>query len=119
MALSDRLTGLKGHQIELPPPPSVEAIPFDQAKVGRLMADATSIIESYYPAGAMDWLIANRPDVYQHLQEREKLVDEAYQAENLDEVVKLLQKYVDAHQRAFKVFEARPPVVERQTELGV
>ena len=90
---------------------------FDQVRAMRLVADAVGLISSFYPDGALGWLRENRPDVMRYLTAAEIALDMAIVNENGPELTVALEKYVQYHQRAFKVFETRPPVAEVQTDM--
>lgn len=90
---------------------------FDGDKAYRLMRDAISLLNSFYPDGALEWLTINRPDVGKHLLEAENDIDQAIFAEDIDQVTAALERYVKLSRAAFKVFEARPPVIEVQEKL--
>lgn len=114
MALSDRIKGLSQHKIELPPPSPEPVAQFDQDKADHLLQDTCSLISSAYTAGALDWLQENRTDVCNFLKECETVVEAAYLSKDMSKLVQALAKYQGAYQRAFKLFEARPPVIEVQ-----
>ena len=90
---------------------------FDQEHAGRLMRDAVSLLLSFYPMGALEWLEVNRPDVFRLLRASEQEIDAAVLAGDQKRLVRALEVYTRGHQKAFEVFTCRPPVIERQGTL--
>ncbi len=113
MSLLENCPGLQAHQVEVP-----EAKPFDREKAYRLVRDAVSLLGSYYPAGALEWLRENRPDVTRFLKETEAELDRAVLDGDMAAFARTLEVYTRSHQRAFRIYEERPPVVEAQGEMS-
>jgi hypothetical protein len=107
------LPGLAAHRIV-----PEEKIPvFDHEKAYRLISDAYSVLTSLYPAGGLEWLRENRIDVIEHLKSADARLDKAAAGEDLAAFTKALEHYTNSYRRAFDVFNARPPVIERQEGL--
>ncbi len=115
MSLLGNIPGLSRHApvIAPPTPPG-----FDLERACSLMRQALSILENYYPAGAMEWLRVHRPEVVAHLKERALQVDRAVLAEDMPAVIAAVDVYREAHERAFKIYLARPPVIEVDPQGG-
>ena len=111
--LISNIPGLAAHRVAVP----VAASPFDRERAIRLTGDAVSLLSSYYPAGALEWLKENRPDVDRYLREAEQDLDESIEREDLPRFTKALEIYIKRHQRGFEIFNERPPVMEVQGEL--
>lgn len=94
--------------------PSVD---FDSNKVQLLISDTYSRVNSLCPKGAAEWLEEHRPDVVVHLLQAGKAVDAAYAAEDVTAVKEALKTWERYHLAAWKRYETRPPVIERQDEL--
>lgn len=90
---------------------------FDQDKAQRLISDTYSLISTECPAGALTWIDSNRPNISFQLKRAEKAVYKAFETENLERLVKVLDAWKRYHLKAFAVFEARPPVIEVQGDL--
>lgn len=105
------IPGLSAHKAVVP------ATAFDRERAGRLVGDAVSLLSSLYPAGTLEWLKANRPDVYRYLVESEQDLDASIDAEDPGRFAKSLEIYVKRFQKAFDIFNERPPVMEVQGEL--
>lgn len=103
------LPGLAAHRI-VPEPPA-----FDREKAGRLVSDAISLLESLYPAGGLEWLRKNRPDVVKHLKEIEVSLDKAIEDGDLEAFTKSLDLYTKAYKKAFEIYNARPPVIDQES----
>lgn len=110
MSLLSAIPGLAKHQIEVPKT-------FDREKAFRLVGDAVSLLTSFYPAGAQEWLETQRPDVIRFLEEAEVAVDAAILADNQETFPGALERFVKLHRRAFAIYAERPPIIERQEEL--
>lgn len=113
--LLNAIPGLARHQSTA----SAPVKDFDLERACRLVDDATALLTNDYPAGALEWLRQNRPDVARYLKECERDLDAVLMAEDMAQLPKVLDRYVDAHRRAFKVFEARPPVIEVDRQGGL
>ena len=111
MALLDAIPGLSMHQVVIPQEG------FDQEKAFKLVKDALSLLASFYPAGALEWIDGNRPDVAGYLRKTESAVNAAILAENVVDFPGALERFVEAHRRAFDLYSDRPPVVEHQDDL--
>lgn len=109
--LLDSIPGLAAHAVVTVPPA------FDADRAVRLVADAVSLLASMYPAGCMEWVEANRPDVYRYIREAERDLDLAVDNEDALGFAKALEVYSKRYQRAFEIYVGRPPVVEVQGEL--
>lgn len=92
-------------------------VPFDRERACRLVGDAVSLLTSMYPSGALEWIEGNRPDVHKYLREAERDLDASVESEDSTAFAKALEIYVKRHQRAFEIYNERPPVVEVQGEL--
>lgn len=114
MSLLSAIPGLAMHQVATP---ALVAPAFDRERASRLMRDAISLLNSFYPAGAMEWLRLNRPDVSKELEGTMADIDAAVLVEDLPAVTATLDKFVKYHRKAFSIFEGRPPVVEVQERL--
>ena len=110
--LFDAIPGLAAHRVE---PCAVAE--FDTVRAGRLILEASSMISSLYPTGAMEWLAANRSEVVGYLQDAEREVDAAALAGDLARLVRSLELWTAAHKKAFTIFTERPPVIERDGVL--
>ena len=93
----------------------VSAVVFDQARAIQLISDTYSLISSKCPAGALEWIEKERPDIFDLLKQAGKAVDFALESEDEQRLVKVLDAWRRYHLRAFDVFDARPPVMEVQT----
>lgn len=105
------IPGLAAHKTVEP------VVAFDRERAERLICDAVSLLSSIYPAGALEWLEKNRPDVYRYLRESEQELDKSVTDEDAMGFAKALERYTKRSQKAFEIFAARPPVVEVQGEL--
>jgi len=111
--LLGNIPGLAAHQIQIP---TVNQ-PFDQEKAIRLVSDAISLLNSFYPAGAIEWIQVNRPDFSRYLKESEATLDQAVADGNQESFIKALEIYMNRHKRAFAIYNERPPVIDIQEEL--
>ena len=91
---------------------------FDQDRAQQMISDTNSIISSSCPKGAMEWIDASRPEVAERLKSAGKAVDQAFETEDMARLTKVLTAWKQYHMRAFDIFEARPPVIERVTMEG-
>lgn len=107
------IPGLAAHKVAVPE----AAVAFDWERAARLVGDAVSLLSSTYPAGAMEWLAVNRPDVHRYIQEAEQALDGSVEREDSAAFAKALELYIKRHQRAFELYNERPPVMEVQGEL--
>ncbi len=96
------IPGLSAHHEEVP-----QSHNFDRKAVERLVRDAVGLLESYYPAGALAWLEEIRPEVTHFLKKCEGEIDAAVLTEDMGRVRKTLTRYVEAHRRAFKIYQGR------------
>jgi hypothetical protein len=103
------LPGLEAHRIM----PDEKRPAFNHEKAARLVSDAVSLLESLYPPGGIEWLRENRRDVISHLKEIETCLDKAIEAGDLAAFTKALDLYTRSYQKAFEVYNARPPVIEQ------
>lgn len=109
--LLENIPGLAAHAATVPP------VLFDRERAVRLVADAVSLLASIYPAGCMEWLDSNRPDVHRYIREAERDLDAAVDAEDGLGFARALEVYFKRYQRAFEIYNERPPVVEVQGDL--
>jgi len=105
------IPGLAAHAAAKP------VVTFDRERAEQLVCDTVSLLSSIYPAGALEWLQQNRPDVDRYLKESEQELDQSIKAEDPIGFAKALELYTKRYQRAFEIFNARPPVEEVQGEL--
>jgi hypothetical protein len=119
MSLADKLTGLSRHKIDLPPPPQEPVAVFDRKKADQLLRSINDSLGIEYPAGCLEWLSVNRPDIWKALCEGENAVNAAYLAENLPEMEKAGDLLQRMYCKAYEVFNTRPPVIEVQADLGL
>lgn len=117
MALADRLKGLQKHVTELPPPPASLPPNFDREQADRIIAGLNDEIRNQYPVGCMEWIIAERSDVWQALCAGENDVDRAYITEDMLELIMAADRLQRMYEKAFGQFNCRPPVIERQEAL--
>jgi len=110
--LADMIPGLAAHRIDIPKAPA-----FDQDAAALLVGDAVSIIASLYPAGALEWLRDNRPDVAKHLREAADTMDAAANGTDRAALVVAIERWVEFHRKAFSIYQSRPPVIECQEGL--
>jgi hypothetical protein len=107
------LPGLAAHRIV----PEEKKPAFNHEKAYRLVCDAVSLLASLYPAGALEWIKENRPDIEKCLKEYRQNLDVTSQGDDVGAFTKALGFFVEGHKKAFQVYEARPPVIERQEGL--
>jgi len=81
--------------------------------------DARSLIESSCPNGGMEWL-QKQQEIKGHIAAAEDAVDLAFASADEEKLEGALKKLLRYYERAWEVFAARPPVIERedQTERG-
>lgn len=107
MGLRDNIPGLSRHrtgqQVQ------AQASEFDRPRVEKLIADAVDLLNGYYPAGALEWVRNNRPDLADTLRDKARAIDAAVVKEDLPTVRRALTVYVDAHRQAFDLFREQPP----------
>ncbi len=84
-----------------------EPRPFDRVAVERMLRKAIGLLESYYPTGALEWLREMRPEIINFLKACEREVDAAVLTEDMRRVRQALRRYVEAHQRAFRIYQSR------------
>ena len=92
-------------------------VPFDRDKAFQLLRDGISLINSFYPAGAMEWLREHRPDVVKQLKVDFKNIEQCILDEERTKVAICVELCINHHRRAFEIFEARPPVIDVQSDL--
>ncbi len=105
--LMQSIPGLSKHETVVPPS-------LDSRKASRLIREAISLLSSYYPTGALEWIREERPDLYAKLREAERTVDEVAKGDEVGPLRKALDEYVTAHRRAFSAYEGRPPVIQQR-----
>ena len=121
MSLLANIPGLSRH--DTPAPPLPMAIPptrFDRLWADRLIENALADVSGCYPAGAMEWIRVNRPDIDTFLKEASLECCQAVLAEDGPRVTQACERFVAAHRRAFQVFEAaRVPVIDVDLQLDL
>ena len=90
---------------------------FDAGKAHQLIKDTISLIRSQCPAGATEWLEANRPDLVKGLNGIGDAVNDAFDQENTVALPEVLNEWSQRHAQAFGIFNSRPPVINRQEPL--
>lgn len=98
---------------------SVAPTRFDRRWADRLISNALADVDAAYQAGALEWINTNRPDVAGFLRETILEIDAAVTAEDGPRVTTAVERFVEAHKRAFRIFEARPPVIEVDPQLDL
>jgi hypothetical protein len=96
---------------------SIFPVEFDAEKAFQLLRDLNNTIGAEYPAGALEWLHENRPEVIISLLDMEKQVEAAYLAENMPELKRSVDLLKRSYTKAFKLFTEQPPIIEVQTEM--
>jgi hypothetical protein len=119
MALGDRLKCLSQHKIEVPPPDPEPVVSFDQAAADELLHKINDELGCSYPPGCLQWIIANRKDIWTALCSGENVVDLAYLNGDMPGFVKALDLLKRMYCKAYEVFNTRPPVIEVQADLGL
>lgn len=120
MTLLANIPGLARHEaLAIPLPMSVPPTRFDRAWADRLISAAVLDIDAAYRPGALEWVRENRPDVAAYLRDASLAVCEAVNAEDGPLVTAAVDRFVEAHRRAIKLFEARPPVIEVDAQLDL
>lgn len=122
MSLLSKIPGLSRHQaleIDQPLPMSTPPTYFDRRWADRLIGNALADVDAAYAAGALDWIHTNRPDVAAFLRETILEIDAAVTAEDGPRVTTAIERFVEAHKRAFRIFETRPPVIEVDLQLDL
>jgi hypothetical protein len=114
MTLLSAIPGLSAHEMKIPAAP---IILFDRDKAVQILRDGISLINSFYPAGAMEWLRENRPDVIKQLKSDLLAIEQAISNEDHSKVSVTIELGIKHHRRAFELFELRPPVIEVQGDL--
>jgi hypothetical protein len=115
--LTDRFPGLAKHRSDAPAAVLMSQPVPDPAGSFVLLREAMALLESFYPAGAFEYLRAERPEIIDSLKVIEKEVDDAVADGLLAVTREKLLLFVDAHRRAFDVFTNRPPVIDMQGDL--
>ena len=95
----------------------VAPAPFDRDRAIQVLRDGISLINSFYPAGAMEWLRDNRPDVIRQLKADFLAINSAIHEEDRLKVTVAVELCIKHHRRAFEIFAVRPPVIEVQDDL--
>lgn len=114
MSLLAAIPGLSAHETSVPPP---ALPPFDRDKALQLLRDGVSLINSFYPTGAMEWLREHRTDVITILNADYARIEQSILAEDRTKVAVSVELLIKHHRRAFEIYEARPPVIEIQGDL--
>lgn len=86
----------------------------------QLIRDAASIVSSRYllvPAGSHEWLVENRPELLEETEQAGKAVDLSAFGEDTTILIRDLETWTEKNLEMWKVFEARPPVIEVQGTL--
>jgi hypothetical protein len=119
MGLSDRIKGLDRHRIEVPAAPEPVATGPVAAPdhFDRLIDDLHGTIAARYPKGCMEWVLAERRDIWTALCQLENQVDLAYIARDLPALREAADLLSRSYVKCFELFACRPPVVERQEAL--
>lgn len=114
MSRFKNITGLQKFkdQPAAPAPPA-----FDVDKAHQLLRDGLSLVNSFYPAGAMEWLRDTRPDIPKQLKADWKAICAAIDAGDIVAVSSAVEVCIRHHRKAFEIFEGRPPVIEVQGDL--
>jgi hypothetical protein len=117
MGLRDAIPGLKAHDTIVAPAAPV-FVSFDNETAGSIVRAAVVDVNASFPgADVWAWLVATRPDVISELKRFGKDMSLAYLNQDMAAVKSAADRYVRAHLRAWKLFEDRPPVIERQDAL--
>lgn len=117
MALRDKVKDK--HRIEVPPPAPEPVAVFDQARADQVLRETNDAVGVKYPSGSLEWIIANRKDIWTALCEGENAVDVAYIDCDLPGLVKATDLLQRMYMKAFDVFNSRPPIVEVQADLSL
>lgn len=111
MGLRDAIPGLMAHK-------TVVSVSFENEAASNVIRAAVSGVNASFPGpDAWVWLVANRPDVISELKKFGNDMNVAYQAQNMEQVVAAADRYVRAHERAWVLYNERPPIMERQEAL--
>ena len=86
-------------------------VEFDHDRAWQRINDARSSIASGFSVGAMEWL-QEQPKILGYLKSAEAAVDQAFLAANEDKLIQVLEKWVEAHKRAWEIYESRPPIID-------
>ena len=87
---------------------------FDRDAALQQISDTCSLVSSSSPKGALEWIYANRPDVVAYLETARAKIDQSFEHEDETELTGALDIYRKYHARAFDIFEAQPPLIERE-----
>lgn len=90
---------------------------FDRDKATRLVSDAISLLNSFYPDGALEWVQINRTDIHRHLKQSEAELVESILAEDQARFARALEIYSKRHHRAFAIYNERTPLIETQGDM--
>jgi len=93
--------------------------PFDLDRAVQVLRDGVSLINSFYPDGAMEWLRDKRPDVVRQLKADFLAINSAIHEEDRLKVVVAVELCIKHHRKAFEIFAVRPPVIDVQGDLLV
>ena len=119
MGLRDAIPGLKAHDTVIASPlidPVV--VSFDDEAAGNIVRAAVAEVNTSFPSpDVWKWLVDNRPDVISELKRFGKDMSLACLNQDMETLKGAADRYVRAHQRAWKLFADRPPVIERQDVL--
>jgi hypothetical protein len=112
--LLSAIPGLASHAVVVPETAPV----FDICRADTLLYDLNGKVGAAYPgAECFPWLTANRPEVWTALCEGENDVDRAYLQQDMAALEPAIDRLWRMYQKAFGIYEARPPIVEVQGVL--
>jgi len=118
MGLRAAIPGLKAHDTVIALPPVV--VSFDNEAAINIIRVAVLDVGGSFPAGSpWEWLKDNRPDVIAELRKAMSGMNTAYHAQDMEQVKAAADYFVRSHKKAWKLFEERPPIIERQDDLFV
>lgn len=81
-------------------------------RADRLIRRLNGTVGSRVQDGCLEWLCANRPDLWNGLCAGENAVDRAYIAEDLAALTVAVEEMERLYLQAFDVYAARPPLME-------
>lgn len=113
------IPGLARHQVAPVAPVAPQVVTVDTERIWRLLQELQVFLGDLYPIGAAQWLAENRPDILGFFKQCEREMDAAIEAANLSLLVAVMGRYREAHGRAVKLFESRPPVIEVDRQGGL
>lgn len=111
MSLLAAMPGLAAHETAIPAPA------FDVDRAHQMLRDGLSLVNSFYPPGAMEWLRENWPDIPKQLKADWKAICQAIKAEDMPAVSAAAELCVKHHRKAFEIYAGRPPSIEVQGDL--